>query len=140
MEQEQKQFLGKILGEIYRLQMHTGNMACSPTKQQIYGLLHGFEEAIDDELETIGWISKEKIDHVANALDKYYNDEEKLKTFKGFYDIESGLISLGLSRGEISKVIKYFKAGENYLELIEKMDSGNSPSECRKFNESEFDI
>jgi hypothetical protein len=140
MEKEQKQFLGKILGEIYRLQMHTNEMACGATKQRIFGLLHGIEEAIDEELETIGWVSNVDIQRVTDALEKFYPEDEKIAKFKGFYDIESGLRSLGLSRGQISQVIKYFKAGECYLELIEKMDSTNSPSECRKFRESEFDI
>jgi len=41
-----KKLLGKILGEIYRIQKHTDGIACAASGQQIYGLLKGIEEAI----------------------------------------------------------------------------------------------
>ena len=138
-EQAKKILMGKILGEIYRLQRRINDMPCKRGDQQIYGLLHGIEEAIEEELNT-GWLSNEKLELVAKALDEFDLDPEKKKAFKGFYDIEYGLKAAGLSRGEIYKAVKYLKAGGQFIDLIDRMDSSGSPSECRTFLESEYDV
>ncbi len=78
MEKETKILLGKILGEVYRIEKRFPNMACPASQGQIYGLLNGFEDAIEQELEMTGSVPKEHVEIVANVLDEIYLDEEKL--------------------------------------------------------------
>ncbi len=131
--------LGKILGEIYRIEKRLPDMACPATQGQIYGLLNGFEDAIEHELEMTGHVPKEHVEIVANVLDEIWLDKEKLNAFKGFYDIERKLSSMGVDRGQANKIFRYFYADDRFTEVIEKMNTPDSPSESRQFNLSEFD-
>lgn len=139
MEKETKILLGKILGEIYRIEKRLPEMACPATQGQIYGLLNGFENSIDDELEMTGFVPKEHVEIVGQVLDEIWLDKEKLNSFKGFYDIERKLSSMGVDRGQANKILRYFSADDRFVEIIEKMDTSDSPSESRRFNLSEFD-
>ena len=53
--QYDKILFGKILGEIYRLQDKNG-VVNGVASGRIYGLLNGFEEAINEELSSIGCV------------------------------------------------------------------------------------
>lgn len=139
MDKESKILFGKILGEIYRLQRASDNVACSASDGQIYALLNGFESAIDDVVEQTGFIESEKIDAVIDVIDPIWIDQEKMKAFKGFYDIERELQKRGVDRADAIRVLTYLKANHQYIELIAKMDSSNSPAECRRFDISEWD-
>ncbi len=139
MEKETKILLGKILGEIYKIEKRLPDMTCPATQGQIYGLLNGFENAIEDELEMTGFVSKEHVEIVGNVLDEIWLDKEKLNSFKGFYDIERRLSSMGVDRGQANKILRYFNADNRFVEIIAKMDTSDSPSESRRFNLSEFD-
>lgn len=139
MEKETRLLFGKILGEVYRLQRDSENVSCPASSAQVYALLHGFESAIDDELEMIGEVSKEKLQATMDVLDPIWSDREKLEKFKGFYDIEHELDSKGVSRGDAIRILKFLKANHQFTEIIDKMDTSNSPSECRRFDLSEWD-
>ena len=139
MEKESKLFFGKILGELYRIQNNSEGIACPAEPAQIFGLLNGFENVIEEEIERIGFVSNEEMKIVSNVLNEYWIDLEKRKNFKGFYDIENKLKDLGVDRYKAIPILTYFKANHQFLELIEKMDSENSPSECRNFNLDEFE-
>ncbi len=134
-----KVFLGKILGEIYRIQNNTEGFSCFAEPSQIFGLLNGFETVIDEEIKSVGFISSEKLKAVTKILDEYWDDQKKEADFKGFFDIEPKLLESGIKRGEASQILKYLKAEGLYITLIDKMDSTNSPSECRTFDLGELD-
>ncbi|CAM4173673.1 hypothetical protein SAMN06265348_105419 [Pedobacter westerhofensis] len=72
MEKDNKILLGKLLGEIYRLQKNTSEMAFSASFGQRYGLLNGFEDAIDHELEMIGFVSQDELNNVGKILDEVF--------------------------------------------------------------------
>ena len=139
MDTDTKLLLGKLLGEVYRIQKNNEDITCSVENAQIYGLLNGFETAIDYELEIMGHITNEQLTAVSKVLMPIFNDKEKLNEFQGFYDIEDELKSLGVDRVEAIKILTYFKAKNQFISIIEKMDSSGSPSECRKFDLYERD-
>lgn len=132
MKDENKVLLGKILGEIYRMQNQM-NMVGGASSSQIYGLLNGFEESIEHELEMIGYVSKTQFDAVGEILDEVFTDEEKMKEFKGFYDLEKKFKERGVDRGQANKIIRHYYADDRFIDLIDKMDSSDSPSESRTF-------
>ena len=139
METETKLLLGRILGEIYRLQNSTETVRCPYGPGHVYALLNGFENAVDEELERLGRVSASTVQKVIDVLDPIWSDKEKLDAFKGFYDIEPELIRKGVDRGQAMKVLTYFLANGQFIEIIRKMDTSNSPSECRTFELSEWD-
>lgn len=136
--EENKLLFGKLLGELYRIEKKVG-MPCPATEAQIYGLVNGFENVIEEELESLGYISNEKLTTVINVLTPYWEDPQKLASFKGFYDIEHQLSQRGIDRGEAKRILKYLYANGQFIEVIEKMDSSDSPCECRTFNLRDWD-
>lgn len=140
MEKELKIIFGKLLGEIYRTQYHIGSFKCKPEEARIYGLLNGFERTINEEFERIGWIDDDKQAVVEKVLNEYFRNPEKLKMFKGFYDIENELGRSGISRSDAIQIFRLLHAEGRFIEVLEKMDSTGSPSECRRFQLSDWDI
>lgn len=128
MDKETKKFLGRILGEILRVQKEQG--ICCESNETIYGLLNGFEHVLDEVIECPKGISKEQVNAVGKVLDPYFLNKKELT---GFYDIENELQKQGVDRGEAIEILTYFKAGGHYEELFPKFDSSNSPTECRTF-------
>lgn len=122
---------GKLIGEVYRIQNRQGY---SPVSEgRIYGLLNGIETAIDDEINSLSPISNEELESVMNIFAPYWNDEEKLEEITGYYDLEDQFTAAGLSRGTMIKILTYFKANRQYDAIIDKFNSGNSPTECKTF-------
>ncbi|MGZ4977010.1 MAG: hypothetical protein ACXV8O_07655 [Methylobacter sp.] len=140
MENESKLLLGKILGEIYRIQRSSEEVSCPASDCQIYALLNGFEDAVNQELEMIGFISSDQVRSVVDVLEPIWQDVEQLKAFKGFYDIERELQNRGVDRSAAIRVLKYLKANNQFIDIIGKMDSSGSPSECRRFDLSDWDV
>ena len=126
-----------LLGEVYRVQRHL-KMPCSASTDTIYGLLSGIEPAIDSVLANDP-VSENDFRAVCKLLFSIDSDPKKKEEFSGFYDLEDALRSAGLDRSKIAHVITYLNAGGKYTELIEKMDSSGSPTECRNFDLTEFD-
>lgn len=132
-----KYFFGKLLGETYRTQRRLN----IPTAGEatIFGLLNGIETVVDKELTNIEPITKEDISNTCDVLDKYFLDLEEFEKFDGFYTIEHQLEEVGVSRWKAIVIFQYFKANNQYVDLIKKMDSFNSPSECRTFELDDWD-
>lgn len=128
---------GKILGEIYRLQRVQG-LPVAADLGRVYGLLNGIERAIDEEFESVGFVSEAQVAHAQTVLDEYFYDSAKLDAFKGFYDVEGQLEAGGVSRDDAISIFKYFLASRSYVELIERMDSKHSPIECKNFSLDEW--
>lgn len=137
-EQKMKVLFGKLLGEIYRIQ-RVSNMPCPASAENIYGLLNGFENVIDEEIESIGFISSDDVNYIGKVLDEIYLDTKKMNDFKGFYNIEKKFLAENISRNKAISIIKYYNAQGSFKDLILKMDSEDSPSEARNFSLSKFD-
>lgn len=138
MDKETKVLLGKLLGEIYRIQKRMPDLDCGASEDKIYGLLNGFESEIDDEIKSIGFVSKDDVAKVASVLDEYHHNPEKLEQLTGFYDIERKLERLGINRAKAKTILTWFNAGDRYTNVIQKMNSTNSPVECKTFEVSEW--
>jgi len=98
----------------------------------IVGLGACVADGRDQDDVRIGRVDNQRADLAAvrEVLDSYYPTEEKAEKFKGFYDIER-VLGKG-RRVEILKALRYLNAGGEYEELMAKIDSEHSPSECRK--------
>ncbi len=137
MDKDTKRLLGKLLGEVFRIQ-RASKIPCSASDEQIYGLLNGFEESVDDVLIELGDISSAKVESVTNVLE-IWSDPQKLNSFSGFYDIEKELMRLDVSRSDAIRILKYLKASDRFTDVIDKMNSSNSPGECKRFEVSEWE-
>lgn len=138
IETQNKLFLAKILGEIYRLQRHSG-LPCPAEDAQIYGLLKGFEDVVDEELNRVGFISKAQLSHVIDVLNPIDRDPQKASAFNGFYAIEDELLKGGIDRSAAIRILTYLNANDQFSALIAKMNSSNSPVECKTFELNEWE-
>ncbi len=130
--------LGKLLAEVYRLQKKADISTADDA--HIYALKNGFESAIENEIERTGFISNAQVKHAMDVLTPYWEDKEKLDSFKGFYDIESKLAAGGVDRTDAIRIFRFLQANGQFTDVLEKMDSSGSPSECRTFEISEWDV
>ena len=128
-----KRMFAKLLGEVYRTQRRIDPLMCSTSMGRIYGLLNGIEDAVNDELEGLGFVSAEKMDALIEVIDPIFRDRERLDAFRGYYSIEHHLNNAGIDRATAIRLFTYLKAEDRFVELIEKMDSDHSPIECRRF-------
>ena len=135
-----KLLLGKILGEIYRVQYYNEKIFNKPSEANIYGLLNGIEYVVDSEIDKIGFLSREKFEAMIKILDEYFINPEKLKKFEGYRDIEPELEENSISRSDAIIILTYLYADRRFVELIDKMDTGKSPMECRRFELDKWDI
>ena len=139
MNLKTKIMLGKILGEIYRIQNSSNVMKCPASSGRIYGLLNGIEDAIDADIQTSSLISTDKVDAVCEVLNPIYSDPTKLQEFTGFYDIEEELDERNVDRSDAIRILTYLYADGKFSTVIEKMNSQNSPIECKTFELTEWD-
>lgn len=138
MDKQTKTVLGRILGEVFRLQKR----AAVPTYDEgtIYGLINGIESAIDKVFEESTLVPQSEVDTVAEILQPFFDDPAKLANFKGYYDIEPQLKARGIDRGTAIAILTYFQGRSMYTSVIEKMDSSDSPTECRTFEIRESEV
>lgn len=132
-----KLMFGKLLGEIYRIQNREGYSPVS--ESTIFGLLNGFEHVINEEIERMGHVTTEEFNRVGDILNEYFIDEEKLSNLSGYYDIEPKLNSYGIPRWKAIQIITFFKAIGQFEDVIEKFNSSASPTECKRFEISDWD-
>ena len=136
MDQELKRAFGFLLGQIYRMQkriIDNDTDICPVDDATIYGLLNGIEPIIDANLPTNMEVNVDDLTAVSDVLQPYFDDPEKLAAFTGYNQIESELKLRGISRSKAILIFTYFQSNGNYTNVIEKMDSTSSPSECRTF-------
>jgi hypothetical protein len=132
-------FLGRILGEIYRLQRRVEPGMVGVEDCTLYGLINGIEEAVDNFVtidesgEPRDWVANEQLEAMREILRAVEADHERKAAFTGYYDIDERVRSAGLGRGAAIQTLTYLKAGGEFLNLIARMESQNSPSECRRF-------
>jgi hypothetical protein len=138
MNTETKTLLGKLLGEIFRIQKRTGVPTYSDAT--VYGLLNGLEPAIDHVIGELDFVSTELVDRAAKILQPIFDDPAMLAAFNGFYDIEQKLQEAGIDRGTAIRIFHYFHGSGMYMEVLAKMDSTGSPTECRTFDIDDSDV
>jgi len=131
MNNETKKLVGTMFGHIFRLQKAVG----VPTFDDatIFGLLNGIEPAIDKVIGDNQYITTDMVDAAARVLQPYFDDDAKLAGLKGFYDIERALQSEGIDRIAAIYIFRYFQASGSYQSVLAKMDTSDSPGECRTF-------
>lgn len=139
MDRQTKLVLARLLGENFRLQRRSGAGICPIGIEKIYALVAGIEPIID-EIFNIDPVTKDQLDHAVSVFDEVERDEAKLAAFKGFYDIEDKLASGGVDRPTAIVILRYLNAFGGYSSLIRKMNSSDSPSECREFRLDQFDV
>lgn len=117
---------------------------CPCSDSKIYGLINGIEEAINEKVflsplsETQRIITKDELKFVYDVLDEYTG--ENLSSFKGYYTIERKLQERGIDREKAIKIFTYLKLDSRYSELIEKMNSKDSPVEVKDLTPFESEI
>ena len=129
--------LGKILGEIYRIQRKIG--IATEGKDVAFGLRRGFESVLEDTFRDIGGVSTAQLQAVDSVLGEYFADPAKLAEFTGFYEIEPKLAALGVDRGTAMTIMTYQKATGRYDSVLDKMDCSGSPHQCRTFELDRWD-
>ncbi len=129
MDKECKILLGKILGEIYELQ---GNN-CEELQGTIYGLKNGFEFVLDDVINKDYKITTEEYKRFLKIIDEIALNQDKLRDFKGYYDIEEKLTAIGICRDKAIYLFTYLSKNRQYPTIIKKLNSHHSPSELTTF-------
>lgn len=121
-----KVLLGKILGELYRLQNHYAPGFFSTDKSTIYGLLNGIETVIDDQVP-LDPISAGEYAIVNNILFDYSTGREVLHPEA----VDGHFRSMGIDRSKTTTILRYMKAAGFFEDVIDKISSGNCPSEYK---------
>jgi hypothetical protein len=128
MEDSNKYFFGKILGEIFRLQKYAG----LPVDQRdIDGLCEGVEEVVDSFLTERKILTRQQSDHVATVLSQFEDSESKFAELKGFYQIKDELEKGGVDRWTTMRAFRYFKSCGAFTETMNKICRGDSPQEFK---------
>ncbi|MEC1155034.1 hypothetical protein [Cytobacillus horneckiae] len=129
MDQELKLALGKLFGEVYRIQKQQG--ICQISDSRIFGLLNGVEEELEGELGNLGFINREQVSIVCDQLDPFYKQEKSLKEMPSFLEFRMELEKHGISHSRLIDILKYLKSSGSYTTEIDKL--GN-------FKLSDYDI
>jgi hypothetical protein len=129
MDLEMKVALGRLLAQGLRIQKRQDRSKFKVSDDVLYGLEHGIESVIDEELFPPG-ITSEKHSALVRILNEIFSDPNKVAAFKGFYDIQPDVEAAGISRGEAMVLLTYLHSRGQFVEIIKKMDTSHSPSEC----------
>jgi len=140
MDRMTKLFLGRILGEVYRLQRRQDPKMVPVDAATIYGLLKGFEWVVDETLEGFGEITDSDHTAMVEVLDRYFTDKGALKNLKGFYDIERELTEKGVDRVKAISLLTYLRTNHQFTEVIDVIEKGYSPSELKGLEPEDTEI
>ena len=134
MDRNIKKVVGLFFAELYEIKaLLKKEKLGKKEKGYVFALRNGFENVINDIIDEEWWVSKEDEKIVAEILDRYFLDSEELKKLTGFYDIEPELNSKGIDRMKALTIMQYFNSRGSFSQVLKKMDSTNSPQECRTF-------
>lgn len=121
---------GYLLGEIFRIQKKLGN--CNVSDATIFGLLNGMEDVLREVEARVPIISDGLVKKAADILQPYLDDPAR--PLSGYYQIEKELEVAGIDRGRAIVIFTYFKAAGFYPGVLEKLNSAESPIECKTFD------
>lgn len=119
MDNELKLVLGKMLGETYRIQKEQGIVQVDDGR--IFGLLNGFEEAIESEFDELEFISKQQIDIVADYFDPYWKEEKSIDEMPSFLQVRMDLEKKDITHARLINIFKYLKATDRFNTEIDKL-------------------
>ena len=102
--------LGKVLGEIYELQKQQG--VSRVDNGHIYGLLHGFEEALRSEFENLTFVSKEEVDVVFRYFSPYIEAETETDNLPPFDQTRSQMEKQGIDQEKLVTILRYLNASD----------------------------
>jgi hypothetical protein len=106
--------MGRILGEIYRLQKEINPEMCTASESDIYALLNGVQSRIDYHLTgELSGIHPEYVTAIYDGLD----------TGKGYYGIVDAIEDAGYKHDtmKILTVLRYTLLDDRYTDTIEKV-------------------
>lgn len=132
MDRETKKAFGLIMGDLYEIKSLLKKKPID--KAKLFALQNGFEHEIDEQLDVNFWISLEEKNKIDKILDPYFRDETLFNNLKGYYDIEPLIEEAGISRLKAIVIMKYFYERGPFRKVLDKMDSSDSPQECRKLD------
>jgi hypothetical protein len=121
---------GYLLGETFRMQKKLG--ICNVSDPTIFGMLNGMEDVLREVEARIPVIPDGLVKKAADILQPYLDDPTK--PLSGYYQIEKELDAAGIDRGRAIVIFTYFKASGFYSEVIEKLNTTESPIECKTFD------
>ncbi|WP_046175272.1 PDDEXK family nuclease [Domibacillus indicus] len=102
--------LGKVLGRIYEVQNHQG--ISTVDNGHIYGLLHGFEEALAIEFENLKFISKEEAAVVSEYFSPYINAETETDDLPPYDEMRSYMKEHGIEPERFITILRYLNASD----------------------------
>ncbi len=118
--------LGRILGEVYRLQERSDK-----DDAQVFGLRNGMEYAIEQELLEIGFVSKSDTQAIEDALDELDKRHRQGSGAADYYSFESGLTSRGIGRSAILVVFEYLLRDSRFADVIHALAEGHAAIEIK---------
>lgn len=130
MEKELKLALGKILGEVYRLQIQAEPNIASTSGATAYGLINGFEETINEQLENLKEITSIDVQKVRGVLQPIFDDPNR--RISGSYEFKQlkydevwqQANSKGIEEAKFTIVLNYFMANDEYVGLLKAIEDG----------------
>jgi hypothetical protein len=132
---EQRRMFSVMMAEIFRIQKELKVPHC-PSDATIYGLRNGIQEEFDRLVPQTG-VETTTLTKVSKILGKYVSNPE---TLKGFYEIESELSDAGVDRSDSIRIFTYLQARREFVDVLSRLDSQDSPSECRTFDLMDGDV
>lgn len=129
MDRNTKFALGKILGEIYKIQRHL-NIPVPLHDYEVYGLLKGMEDVVDMRIQNIEYISQDKIDRVVSVLNKHFQNPGQTN-LSGYFAIKDELEEGGfeIAQGEAVSIMQYIKAQHSFEDIIDGLHLNLEPIE-----------
>ncbi|OES43852.1 hypothetical protein [Domibacillus iocasae] len=102
--------LGKVLGELYEIQKQQGINKVD--NGHIYGLLHGFEEALKKEFENLNFISQEKVEAVSQYFSSFIKAGTETDDLPPFDSMRSQMEKQGMDQEQFITILRYLNASD----------------------------
>ncbi len=103
-----KLVLGKAFGELYEIQKQHGINKVD--NGHIYGLLHGFEEALDKEFENLSLISREETATVLRYFEPFLKVEKETSDLPSYDEMREEMKSKGITPERFITILRYLNA------------------------------
>lgn len=108
MDKHIKLIAGKALGEIYEIQKKQGINKVDDG--HVYGLLHGFEEALNKEFDDIRLISEKEVNTVYEYFKPYIKAETETDDLPPYDEMREEMKKHGISPKHFITILRYLNA------------------------------
>lgn len=102
--------LGKIMGELYDIQNRQGVQ--NVDNGHIYGLKHGFEEALLKEFEGLAVVRQEEVEAVYEYFDSFIQAETETNKLPSFEDMRSHMEKQDIGQDRFITILRYLNASD----------------------------